>query len=360
MTAELAACFVKRFPGGTAIEADFRQAIKAFSVTVLFGPSGCGKTTVLRCLAGLEKPELGSIRFGDEIWFDADRRIFRTPQERGIGYVAQDLALFPHMTVFGNIAYGLPWSQRKRERIAEMLDLCGLLGLEQRYPQQLSGGQQQRVALARALIRRPRLLLLDEPMSALDAVSREQLRHELRRLLTGFGIPVVFVTHDRGEAIALADQIVVMDRGQVQQTGTVFEVFNRPANVSVARLVGMETVISGRVTALQDGLAVVAVGNTSLLVAEPVAVGTEVYVCIRAADVVLQKGPFGSTSARNQLRGLIQSLTPDGPLVRVLVDCGFPLSALVTQLACREMALAPGDEVAALVKSPAIHLIVRN
>jgi molybdate transport system ATP-binding protein len=360
MTAELAAQFVKRFPGGTEIQGEFRQPLKTFSVTVLFGPSGCGKTTVLRCLAGLEKPEWGRILFGEEIWFDAAQRIFRTPQQRGIGYVAQDLALFPHKTVFGNVAYGLPWSQRKREWIAEMLGLCGLQGLEHRYPHQLSGGQQQRVALARALVKRPRLLLLDEPLSALDAVLREQLRHELRRLLSGFGIPVVFVTHDRSEAIALADQIVVMDQGRVLQTGSVQEVFNRPANVAVARLVGVETVVLGRVTAIQDSLAVVSVGTATLLVAEAVSVGDEVFVCIRAADVMLQKGPGGGASARNQLHGRIQCLTPEGPLVRVQIDCGFPLTALVTHLACREMDLAPGDAITALVKTPAIHLIVRS
>ncbi len=360
MTAELVAEFVKQFPGGTKIQGKLRQAVKSFSLTVLFGPSGCGKTTVLRCLAGLERPEQGSIRCGDETWLDTAKRIFRTPQQRGVGFVAQVLALFPHKTVFGNVAYGLPWSQRKRERIAEMLELCGLQGLEHRYPHQLSGGQQQRVALARALVRRPRLLLLDEPLSALDAVSREQLRHELRRLLSGFGIPVIFVTHDRSEAIALADQIVVMDQGRVLQTGSVQEVFNRPANVAVARLVGVETVVLGRVTALQDSLAVVSVGTAKLLVAEPVSVGDEVFVCIRAADVMLQKGSSGSASARNQLHGCIQSLTPEGPLVRVRMDCGFPLTALVTHLACREMELASGDAVTALVKTPAIHLILRS
>lgn len=359
MTSELAARFVKSYPGGAAIHADLRQPIKAFSITALFGPSGSGKTTVLRCLAGLERPDQGSIRFGEEVWFDSQRQIHRNPQQRGVGYLAQDLALFPHLTVADNIGYGLP-SRGRAAKVAEIVDLFALRGLERRYPRQLSGGQQQRVALARTLVRRPRLLLLDEPLAALDAPLREQLRQELRRWLAGFGIPVVLVTHDRTEALALADQVVVMDQGRIRQSGPIQEVFNKPADPAVARLVGVETVAPGEVIGFQEGLAVVRVGEVSLLAAASVAVGDAVFVCIRAADVLLQRDNEGHTSARNRLPGRIVSMIPEGPLVRVALECGFPLTALVTQLTCREMGLAVGDEVQALLKSPAIHVIVRR
>jgi len=173
--AELAAEFEKHFPGGTVIQVELRRPADAFSLTVLFGPSGSGKSTTLRCLAGLDRPERGTIRFGDEIWSDAGRGIFLPPQRRRIGYLFQDYALFPHLRVAQNIGYGLGKiaAAARRRRIEEITALLGLAGLEDRYPRQLSGGQQQRVALARALVCRPRLLLLDEPLSALDAPTRE-------------------------------------------------------------------------------------------------------------------------------------------------------------------------------------------
>src|ERR1700722_6113243 len=176
----LEADFEKRFPAGPTIHGRLRLPAGAPFVTVLFGPSGAGKTTVLRCLAGLERPESGTIRFGDETWFDAEARVCVPPQHRGVGYLFQDYALFPHLTVEGNIAYGLgnvPKAER-RNRVGEAVALLRLGGLERRFPRQLSGGEQQRGALAGAGVPHPRLLLLDEPLSALDAPTRESLRRE--------------------------------------------------------------------------------------------------------------------------------------------------------------------------------------
>jgi molybdate transport system ATP-binding protein len=265
VTAELVASFEKRFPGGAVISAQLRRPTDGFSVTVLFGPSGSGKTTVLRCLAGLERPEAGAIRWGEAIWFDAARGIFLRPQHRGIGYLFQEYALFPHLTVAQNIAYGLTGLSRteRRRRVADILELVQLTGLEARYPKHLSGGQQQRVALARALAPRPRLLLLDEPLSALDATIRERLRQDLRRLLRALGTPTVLVTHDRVEALALGDEIVVLDQGKVCQSGPVHEVFGRPSDAAVARIVGVDTVEPGKVLHVAEGLATVAVGASS-------------------------------------------------------------------------------------------------
>jgi molybdate transport system ATP-binding protein len=182
------------------------------SITVLFGPSGCGKTTVLRCLAGLERPEHGRIIFGDDVWFDSDTKTHLSPQKRGIGLVFQDYALFPHLSVAENIAYGLdalPKPERQT-RVDEIIQRFGLDEQRHRRPRQISGGQQQRVALARALVTQPRLLLLDEPLSALDTGLRNELREDLRIQLKTLDIPVVLVTHDQAEAELLGAQIIMM------------------------------------------------------------------------------------------------------------------------------------------------------
>jgi molybdate transport system ATP-binding protein len=357
----LAADFEKQFPKGPLIRAALRLATDAFSISVLFGPSGSGKTTVLRCLAGLEIPTRGTIRLGGETWFDSARALSLPPQRRGIGYLFQEYALFPHLTVARNITYSLGGSAaaERRCRTADMIDLLGLAGLEGRYPRQLSGGQQQRVALARALVRRPRLLLLDEPLSALDAPTREQLRPELRRVLGELHTCALVVTHDRIEAIALGDSVVVLDAGRVLQSGPVQEVFTRPVDVEVARIVGVETVEPGTVTAVADGLATVAVGPTRLMaLARGAGVGG-CFVCIRAEDVIVEKGPAVASSPRNRLEALVRTLTREGPMVRLGLDCGFGLTALVTNQACSELNLFPGDRVTALVKAPAIHLVPR-
>ncbi len=367
MTAVLQAEFVRQFPGGPRIECRGplmgparRDGSRA--LTVLFGPSGSGKTTVLRCLAGLERPQSGFIHFGEEIWFDAGRGIFLPPQRRGAGYLFQDYALFPHLTAAGNIAYGLKGlvgRGEQRRRVGELLSLLGLAGLQERYPRQLSGGQQQRVALARALAPRPRLLLLDEPLSALDVPTREQLRRDLRRLLSTLDIPTLLVTHDRTEALALGDHLLVFDRGRVCQSGTVQEVFSRPADLAVAKIVGVETVEPARTLGIQDGLATLQVGKAQLTAVAPETPASEAYLCIRAEDVILEKGPVGASSARNRLSGRVLALEHEGPLVRVRLDCGFILTALVTRPACAELGLREGDTVLALVKASAVHLIPR-
>jgi molybdate transport system ATP-binding protein len=361
MSAELAADFEKQFPNGTLIQAGLRLATDAFSISVLFGPSGSGKTTILRCLAGLERPTRGTIRFGEETWFDAGKKFSLPPQRRDIGFLFQDYALFPHLTVAGNIAYSLGRLSpgRRHRQTEEMTRLLGLAGLEDRYPRELSGGQQQRVALARALVRRPRLLLLDEPLSALDTPTREELRPELRRVLAELRTCALVVTHDATEALALGDSVVVLEGGRVRQSGPIHEVFTRPTDVTVARIVGVETVEPARVTAVADGLATVAVGPVQLVaLARGITVG-DCYLCVRAEDVVVEKGTPAPSSPRNRLPAEVQTLSREGPMVRLGLDCGFGLTALVTHPACLELDLRPGDRVTALVKAPAIHLVPR-
>ena len=362
MSADFMANFEKRFPSGPVIRAHLACPTEAFSVTVLFGPSGSGKTTTLRCIAGLERPDVGWIRWGERTWFDAAHRVFLPPQQRGVGYLFQDYALFPHLNVAGNVRYGITQLSRgeQRRRVAELLDLLRLTGLERRYPKHLSGGQQQRVALARALARRPQVLLLDEPLSALDAPTRDQLRRELRQWLVDLKTPTIMVTHDRVEALALGDQVVVLDQGTVLQSGPVHAVFGRPGDVAVARIVGVDTVEPGRVLHMTDGLATVIVNSVRLVALAEAPCEGDVYVCIHAEDVIIEKGEAAVSSARNRLTASIRSLSREGPMVRLSMDCGFPLAALVTRQACEELSLQEGERVTALIKAPAIHLIPRG
>jgi molybdate transport system ATP-binding protein len=320
----------------------------------------------------LERPNDGVIKAAGQVWFDSSRGICLSPQQRDIGFLFQDYALFPHLTVAENIGFGLrdQWGTTLRvvglrrgaschnhPDVIEILRQFDLSGLEHRRPHQISGGEQQRVALARVLIRRPKLLMLDEPLSALDSSLREQLRSDLRRRLVSFQIPVIVVTHDRIEAIALSDTIVVMESGRIRQSGPVDQVITRPRDLAVARIVGVETVANGTILQVHEGLATVKVGSATLLAVAPAGTVHTVHVCIHGEDVAIQKGSSGESSVRNHLPCTILSITPEGPLVRIGLECGFELTALVTRPACEELHLQVGDQVTANVKAPAIHLI---
>ncbi len=351
----------RRYRDGPTIRVALELPVEAAPVTVLFGPSGAGKTTVLRCLAGLDRPQLGFIRFRGETWFDAATRRFVAPQRRGVGFLFQDYALFPHMSVAENIGFGLGHAPRaeREARVAEVARFLRIEDLLERQPRRISGGQRQRVALARALAPRPRLLLLDEPFSALDEPTREELRGELRSLLERSGVPSIVVTHHRVEAMALGDRLVVLAEGAVRQVGPVHEVFSAPADLLAARVVGTENVAPARVLRRGEGLALVEVGTAQLLALDPGGLHEEAYACIRAEEIVLQPLPGSETSARNELRAEVRTLVPEGPLVRVTLDCGFKLVALVTRQSVEHLSLAPGRVVMALVKAPSIRLVPR-
>ncbi len=361
MADEITADFEMVYGGGQTVRGAIRVPVGRPHVTVLFGPSGAGKTTVLRCLAGLERPARGRISFAGETWFDGESRIMRPPQARAIGYLFQEYALFPHLTVARNITYSrtrIPGEDRNA-RLEDLLRLMRLKGLEGRRPSQLSGGQQQRVALARVLMRRPRLLLLDEPLSALDAPTREQVRGELRGLLRGQGTPAICVTHDWVEVLALADEVAVMAGGRVLQTGSPEEVFSRPVDTEVAAIVGVETVMMGRLADRKEDLVALEVGGVRLWALETGGKGEEFYICIRAEDVTVETGDGPSSSARNHLRGRVTAVHPAGPVSRVSIDCGFALTALVTRQSAQDLGLAPGAPVTATIKASAVHLIPR-
>jgi molybdate transport system ATP-binding protein len=229
----------------------------------------------------------------------------------------------------------------------------------ERKPGALSGGERQRTALARALAVDPELLLLDEPLSALDPPGRERLRQELRRRLALARVPALIVTHDRQEALALGDWMTVVSDGRVLQTGPIEEVFSRPGSHEVARIVGVETVVAGRVVGVTGGLADVAIGSVVLKALDPGLSTTEVLVCIRAEDVLLERVPGGASSARNHLPSTVVSVQTEGPLARIVVDCGFPLAALVTRQSWEELGLDEGIAVTAVVKAPSVHLVPR-
>ncbi|MBI4914093.1 MAG: molybdenum ABC transporter ATP-binding protein [Acidobacteria bacterium] len=353
----LTADVAQSYPTGPSVEV--RMELPGEGVTVLFGPSGSGKTTVLRVLAGLERPGRGRIQFDGVPWVDTAAGIFVPPHRRPVGLLFQDFALFPHLTVAGNLAFGLRdlTPAERRRRVGECAAWVGLAGLEERLPAHLSGGQQQRLALGRALVRRPRLLLLDEPLSALDGPAREELRRDLGRLLKDAGIPALLVTHDRDEALALGDRLLLMAGGRIRQEGSPAEVFSRPGDAELARVLGVGTVVKVRVLGPEHGLLRVRAGRAELLAPDPGGLGSEAYACIRGEGVALERAEPEGAATRNRLPARVAALERMDGLVRVHLECGFPLEALLSAWSCEDLALRPGDEVLALVKATAVHLV---
>lgn len=346
----LTADIEKTFEGGPRIEASLHIPDGA-PITILFGPSGSGKTTVLRCISGLEKLTAGRIIFKDQDWTHL------SPQKRPVGFLFQEYALFPHLRVRDNVAYGSKGRADIVDRVAAMLKVSDVL---ERKPFELSGGQQQRVALARALAREPQLLLLDEPLSALDAATRDHVRSELAHLLRTLRIPAIVVTHDWVDALTLGDWMLVMDRGLILQTGPPQEVFTKPQHREVASAVGVETVVSGRIFRRDAGIAMLKVGSCELAAADPGGDAVDYYVCIRGEDVTLEKGRAEQSSARNHLQAVVIDLIPAGILMKVLVDAGFELVGLVTRQAVEDLGLAKGARIFAVFKASAVHLIPKG
>jgi ABC-type Fe3+/spermidine/putrescine transport system ATPase subunit len=302
----------KRFSDLTAVDAVSLEVVEGHTLALL-GPSGCGKTTILRCIAGLETPERGTIDIAGTVVFDQSARINLLPEHRGLGIVFQSYAVWPHMSVGDNVGFplkvrGVAQAER-RQRVARVLELVGLETATDKPATELSGGQQQRVALARALIHEPRLVLFDEPMSNLDAQLREQVRMELQVLQRRLGFTAIYVTHDQAEAFALAETVVVMDRGRIEAVGPPREVFLRPASAVVARFLGFNVHpgraigVSEQVRGCGAGRAVrVAIGPNVMLWGvvghdQPIAEGSSVLVCIRKEHIGVRQPGLGAGPA---------------------------------------------------------------
>jgi iron(III) transport system ATP-binding protein len=330
----------KRFKEVVAINR-IRLEVDQGEMLTLLGPSGCGKTTTLRCIAGLEKPDEGDIVIDGKPMLSQG---FVQPSKRGIGMVFQNYAVWPHMKVYNNIVYGLKIQKMPKAQIKEkaqkVLELVGLNGLEDRYPSQLSGGQQQRVALARALVGNPKVLLLDEPLSNLDAKLREELRFEIKSLVRRMGITSVYVTHDQAEAMVISDRIAVMEAGNVVQLGTPQEIYARPANRFVADFIGTMNFMPGEVIKLLEDTDTVHVRtefSEKLLCKTSdraaLSPGTTVYASIRPEDVeVSTESPQG---AENVFKGTIAHraylgnflfffVSVNGTMIRVQVPHHLP------------------------------------
>jgi iron(III) transport system ATP-binding protein len=276
--------------GGHAVLRGVDLAAPDRGVLALLGPSGCGKTTLLRIIAGFERADAGKVNLGDRIVDDIAHRV--PPERRRIGYVSQDGSLFPHLTVAGNVAYGLPRRQRKGTRVGQILDLVGLTQLADRYPHQLSGGQQQRVALARALAPEPAVVLLDEPFNALDLELRRRMCEEVVTLLRRTGTTAILVTHDPGEAFATADLVAVMQDGAIMQCGPPDTVYRIPANPTVARLTGPAIFLEG---VLKDNGIETPLGTLPLLRRNGSAV--RMVAMLRPEQIVPGHGPEGRKAA---------------------------------------------------------------
>lgn len=301
------------------------HAVKQLNLTVqpgelltLLGPSGCGKTTALRMIAGFENPTTGRILIGGQ---DVTNIM---PNRRNIGFVFQNYALFPHMNTFDNVSYGLSVKgispADRRKRVAHVLNLVGLEGMERRYPNQLSGGEQQRVALARVIVTEPSVLLLDEPLSNLDAKRRIQMRSEIRRLQRSLNMTSVYVTHDQEEALSISDRVVVMNQGEVEQEGTPQEIYARPATLFVAGFIGKVNALPAQILRVDNDEVTASFGSSTYTVYRPkmsISVGQRVSLLVRPESIDLGIEPDGTAP-----RGRIVQATYLGEKVEYDIDSG--------------------------------------
>jgi iron(III) transport system ATP-binding protein len=325
--------------------------VRAGSLFTLLGASGCGKTTMLRSIAGLERPEAGQIRIDDVVVLDGERGVFVPPNKRKLGMVFQSYAIWPHMTVFENVAYPLKVRGVRRREIAravgQALETVQMSHLRDRSATMLSGGQQQRLALARATIGSPRLLLLDEPLSNLDAKLREHMRFELKRLQRDLGITTVYVTHDQAEALALSDEIAVMHEGRIVQRGTPREVYESPATAYVADFIGSANVLPAviRESAGSGRESVVEIEGVTCrgMLRTDGSRGSAAMVAVRPESIGLRRADGSVNGAVNVLPGVVKSSVFGGDSTDVLVECGSVDVRVRVQLG--DAGIAPGDQV---------------
>lgn len=348
---------------GRGFALDVRFPVAA-GFTALFGASGAGKTTILDCIAGLQRPDSGRIAVGERALFDAEKGVDIPTRARHIGYLFQTLALFPHMTGRQNIEYGLASIARSDRdiRITEIAESFGISQILERRPSEISGGERQRVALARALVTRPRALLLDEPMTALDAVTKARIVDDLRRWNQRHAVPILCVTHEREEVYALGDRVVVLEGGQIIADGTPHEVLSRPQFESVAQLAGFENIFVCSVVSThpEQGTMTCRVEGTEMTLEVPLtrlADERSVRVGIRAGDILVASSRPAGLSARNIIGGHILSLRQQGVTVIAEVECGGKLTVHLTPGACQSLELEAGKPIWLVLKTYSCHVL---
>lgn len=329
-------------------------------VLAVLGPNGAGKSTLIQVLALLDRPAAGEVLLDGE-----SARGNPLPFRRRMAVVFQE-SLLLDTTVESNVASGLmlrgaPAGERKA-RARHWLERFGIAGLARRPARALSGGEAQRASLARAFVLEPEVLLLDEPFSSLDEPTRQALLDDLDRALGETGTTVVFVTHDRAEALRLGDRVAVIMDGRIRQVGEPAQVFAQPADEQVAAFLGVETIVPGRICRQQGGLAQVEVAAHNIEAATELSAGVEVLFCLRPEDIVLSPADENPspTSARNRLSAVVRRIVNVGPQVRVDLDAGFPLAALITKQSLEELSLEAGSRVMVSFKATAVHLIPRH
>jgi molybdate transport system ATP-binding protein len=370
ISADLEVRIRKRFlnPEGSFILNVHFRALAGF--TIVFGASGAGKTTLLDCIAGLTDPDDGRIAIGGIDLYDSEKKCNVAAWKRRIGYVHQDLALFPHLTAGENVAYGLRAlrSEERQSRSRRMLDAFRIDHLRDRRPAQISGGERQRVALARALVTEPRALLLDEPLAALDRPTKSSLVGDLRKWNQDHRVPILFVTHNGEEVFALGDEVIVLDAGKIVAQGQPHEVMRAPRLETVAHLSGFENIFDATVLALREDrgtmtcqLGTSPLGKSQVELETPLVradVGSRLRVGIRAGDLLLATESPRGLSARNVLPGTIRRLEQRDVIVSATVDCGGTQFEVHLTLAARDtLELVPGKSVWVVVKTHSCHLL---
>lgn len=326
---------------------------------VLFGPTGAGKTLTLNCIAGLERPDTGYISVNGILYFDSEKLINVSPQKRKVGYLFQNYALFPHLTVEENIMFGLH-SKKDVKELERSLDIFEIHGLKKRYPSQLSGGQRQRVALARALITKPQVLLLDEPFSSIDYTTRVRLRRDLRKIREMIGIPIILITHNPVEAYTMADTLVVYRYGGVEQIGAPKEIFNKPRSEKVAKLVGINNIFKGKICELLEDDAVIQSQGKIIAPKTPgLEIGDEVIWCIRPDQIMVlrEDRPLGRAVADNLLSVKITEIISKGATYLLFIDGDFNLEIEMPAHAFERLCLEAGKTIKVSLKKSAIHII---
>ncbi|MGQ0793337.1 MAG: molybdenum ABC transporter ATP-binding protein [Deltaproteobacteria bacterium] len=349
------------FGSNQALDLDISFSAEG-GIAVLFGHSGAGKTTVLNAIAGVITPDEGRIICRGRVYFDSKARVNLPVQERKVGFVFQDYALFPHLTAEENIAYGIASKSRRQGIAADMLKLFEIGGKAKRYPHELSGGERQRVALARAVASEPSVMLLDEPLSAVDAPLRLRLAEEMTQIQKRLGIPFVYVTHSPAEALRVGDFAALLSGGKIIKQGAPPDVLGSAWNLESPLAGGVENIFLGRVLGhrADDGLTAVDLGGGCQIEASyhPAEAGSKVVLGIRSEDIIVSREPVLRTSARNLIGGLVKEILISGARAEITVDCGADFKASVTPATVRDLNLEAGARVYLLIKARSCRFLI--